>query len=407
VSSPFLALRVRNFRLYFLGQITSNVGTWFQTIAQAMLVLELTHSGKALGVLAALQFTPMLLLGMVGGVMADRLKPRVLLTITATLAGLFAAMLAIVTAMGVVNIWWVWSLAFWLGCVQAFDRPMSQAFLYEMVGPDDLGNAVALNSITQSSARMIGPALGGAVYAAFGSAICFTINGLSFLFVIASILLMRSSDLWHRPTEHHNAMTQLREGLRYAWHNPNLRTPLIANALIGCFAFNFMILLAAMITFVFKADATALGMAHALNAVGAVIGSLLIATIRQPSRKHLTIACFVMAFAIGINAATPTLAMFLLWAPFFGFSIGVYQTTMQASVQRATEPRMMGRVSSLLTLGLMGTTPIGGLIIGWLIDAWSPRAAMGLGAIASFLAGAIVWISYRRAARLTLKDKTH
>jgi predicted MFS family arabinose efflux permease len=275
---------------------------------------------------------------------------------------------------------------------------MAQAFLYEMVGPDHLSSAVALNSITQSSARMIGPALGGLAYAAFGSAVCFTINGLSFFFVIASLLLMRSNELWHRTREHRDAITQLREGLRHAWRNPDLRTPLIANALIGCLAFNFMILLAAMTRFVFHGGASALGTAHALNAVGAVLGSLLIARIHNPTRKHLTIACFTMAFAIAVYAAVPTLSLFLIWAPFFGFCIGAYQTTMQASVQRATEPRMMGRVASLLTLGHMGTTPIGGLIVGWLIDACSPRAAMALGAIASLIGGAIVWTSRHRDA---------
>jgi MFS family permease len=396
VSSPFLALRVRNFRLYFFGQITSNIGTWFQSITQAMLIMELTGSGKALGVLSALQFTPMLILGMYGGVMADRLKPRTLLSITAALAAVFALTLAVVTAMQAITVWWVWSLAFCLGCVQAFDRPMAQAFLYEMVGPDQLTSAVALNSITQSCARMIGPALGGLAYAAFGSAVCFTINGLSFFFVIASLLFMRNSELWQRAKERHSAVTQLREGLRYVWQNPNLCTPLIANALIGCLAFNFMILLAAMTRFVYQGDANALGMAHGLNAVGAVLGSLLIARIRTPTRKHLTIACFTMAFAIAVYAAVPTLILFLIWAPFFGFCIGAYQTTMQTSVQRATEPRMMGRVASLLTLGHMGTTPIGGLLIGWLIDVWSPRAAMALGAIASLTGGAIVWAAQRR-----------
>lgn len=396
MSSPFLALQTRNFRLYFFGQITSNIGTWFQSIAQAMLIMELTDSGKALGILAALQFTPILLLGLHGGIMADRLRPRLLLSITAAVAAVLALLLATVTALHIVNEWWVWSLAFCLGCVQAFDRPMAQAFLYEMVGPDQLSSAVALNSITQSSARMIGPALGGAAYAVLGSAACFTVNGLSFLFVIASLLLMRSSELWSRAKVHHDVLTQLREGLRYVWDNPNLRTPLIANALIGCLAFNFMILIAAMTRFVFKGDASALGMAHALNAVGAVLGSLLIARIRIPTRKHLTIACFTMAIAIAINAAAPSLTLFLVWAPCFGFCIGAYQTTMQASVQRATDPAMMGRVASLLTLGLMGTTPIGGLIVGWMIDAWSPRAAMALGAIASFIGGSIVWAAHRK-----------
>lgn len=396
--SPFTALRVRNFRLHFAGQIVSNVGTWFQSIAQALLVIDLTGSGKALGTVAALQFTPMLLLGMYGGVLADRVKPRQLLAITASLAALLATTLAVVTATGHVSVWWVWALAFGLGCVQAFDRPTSQAFLYEMVGPDDLPKAVGLYSITQSSARMIGPALGGAAYAWLGSAACFAINGASFLFVVLALLLMRPAELWPRKieVEARAAREQVREGVRYAWQNPELRAPLLANVLIGCLAFNFMTSITAMIKLVFHAGAGELGTAHALNAVGSVIGSLVLASVARPTRAHLAITCFALALTILINALAPGLTLFLLWAPIFGFSVGAYQTTLQASVQRATAPGMMGRVSSLLVLGSVGTTPIGSLIVGWLIDAWSARAAMGLGAVACVIGGALLVRSHRR-----------
>jgi MFS family permease len=376
---------VRNFRLYFVGQIISNVGTWFQSIAQSLLVMELTGSGKALGIVTALQFLPMLLLGVHGGVVADRVKPRTLLMTTASLASLLATTLAVVTALHWVTIWWVWGLALGLGCVQAFDRPTAQAFLYEMVGPDDLSKAVGLYSITQSSARMVGPALGGAAYALFGSAPCFAINAVSFSFVIVALLWMRSAELWPRHIEKRNAAEQVRQGLRYAWSDPNLRSPLLANLLIGCLAFNFMLLITAMTKLVFHADAGALGTAHALNAVGAVIGGLIFASLRQPSRAHLALTCFALAFTILVNALAPSLTFFLLWAPIFGLSVGAYQTTLQTSVQRATQPAMMGRVSGLLTLGSVGTTPIGGVIVGWLVDAWSPRAGMGLGALACLI----------------------
>ncbi|MFI5305780.1 MAG: MFS transporter [Polyangiales bacterium] len=396
MSSPFAALRVRNFRLYFVGQIISNVGTWFQSIAQALLVIELTGSGKALGIVTALQFLPMLLLGVHGGVMADRVKPRTLLLTTAGLAALLATILALVTALHVVTIWWVWGLALCLGCVQAFDRPTSQAFLYEMVGPEDLSQAVGLYSITQSSARMVGPALGGAAYALFGSAPCFAINGASFLFVIVALVMMRTGELWPRQGEQRDAGEQVREGLRYAWHDPQLRGPLLANLLIGCLAFNFMILIAAMTKMVFHANAAALGSAHALNAVGAVIGGLLFAMLRKPSRLHLAMTCFAMAVTILVNALAPSLTFFLLWAPIFGLSVGAYQTTLQSSVQRATPPAMMGRISGLLTLGSVGTTPIGAMIVGWLIDTWSARAGMGLGALACLVGGIGLLGSFER-----------
>jgi MFS family permease len=380
-------LRVRNFRLFFIGQVASNVGTWFQSVAQALLVMELTRSGKALGILTALQFTPMLLLGVHSGVIADRVKPRLLLMTTASFAALLAATLAIVTAAHLVTIWWLWGLALGLGCVQAFDRPTGQAFLYELVGPEALQPAVGLYSTAQSSARMVGPALGGAAYAAFGSATCFAINSASFACVVVALLCTRPSQLWPRHVERRDAGEQVRQGLLYAWRNPELRMPLLANLLIGCLAFNFMLLIAAMIKFVFHADAGALGAAHALNAVGAVIGSLVFATLRKPSSSQLALTCLALATTISVNALAPSLMFFLIWAPIFGFSIGAYQTTLQGSVQRATDPAMLGRVAGLLTLGSVGTTPIGGVIVGWLIDAWSPRAGMGLGALACLVGG--------------------
>jgi MFS family permease len=394
-SSPFTALRVRNFRLHFAGQVVSNVGTWFQSIAQALLVLELTGSGKALGAVTALYFTPMLLLGLHAGVVADRVKPRTLLIITSSLAALIAATLAVVTASERVDIWWIWGLALALGCVQAFDRPTAQAFLYELVGAEDLPKAIGLHSITQSSARMIGPALGGAAYTLLGSAACFAINAVSFLFVIVSLLLMRERELVARHRQHGDAGAQARDGLRYAWQHPDLRRSLLANLLIGCLAFNFMTVITAIVQLVFHGDARALGAAHALNAVGAVIGSLMLATIREPSRLHLAITCLAMATTILVSALAPNLMLFLIWAPIFGFSIGAYQTTLQASVQRVTSPAMMGRVSSLLVLGSVGSTPIGSVIVGWLIDAWSARAAMALGAVACLVAGIALLLSQR------------
>jgi MFS family permease len=399
-SSPLHALRIRNFRLFFIGQVVSNIGTWFQSIAQALLVIDLTGSGKALGTVAALQFTPMLLLGMYGGVLADRWKPRTLLLTTAGLAALCAAVLALVTATHHVTVFWVWGLALGLGCVQALDRPTAQAFLYEMTGPEDLPKAVGLYSTTQSSARMVGPALGGAAYAMFGGATCFAINAASFLFVIVALLRMRSQELWPRQIQRHDVREQMRAGLRYAFRSRALRAPILSNFLIGCLAFNFMTVIAAMISFEFHAGSSALGAAHALNAVGAVLGGLWLASVPRPSRFHLALACLAMAVTILVSALSPNLAFFLLWSPIFGFSVGAYQTTLQSSVQGATEPAMMGRVASLLALGSVGTTPIGSMIVGFLIDAWSARAALTLGAVACLAAGTMLLLSGAERGRL-------
>jgi predicted MFS family arabinose efflux permease len=299
-------------------------------------------------------------------------------------------------------VFWIYAVALALGYVQVLDRPAGQAFQYELVGPEDLPQAVGLHSTTMSSARLLGPALAGAAYSLIGSAACFAINGVSFLCVIFALLAMRAAELHPRIRDAKPARGQVVEGVRYAWQHPDLRALLAVNALIGCLAFNFMTTITAMVRFEFHADANALGAAHALNAAGAVLGSLAIAALQRPlTRSALALLCATLGFTILVNALTPGLWWFLLWAPFFGFSVGAYQTAVTTAVQRAAEPGMLGRVSSLLVLGSVGTTPIGSLIVGWLIDAWSARAAMGLGALACGL-GAVMLAAaqpIRRTAR--------
>jgi MFS family permease len=387
---PLGVFRVRNFRLYFAGQLVSSIGTWFQSLAQALLVVDLTGSGKALGLVTALQFCPVLLLAPYGGMLADRMRPRALLMTTARIAALLAIAAAAVAALDRITVPLICALALALGCLQAIDRPTSQAFLYELVGPEELTKAAGVHSITHSAGRMAGPALGGTAYMLFGSAVCFAINGASFLFVMLSLLLIRSDQLWPRQAGASEHGAQLRDGLRYALQRPELRTPLLVNGLIGCLAFNFMTTITAMVRFEFAGGAAALGAAHALNAAGAILGSLLVTSLsRPPSRALLATACAAMAFAIFVNALAPSLLWFLLWAPVFGFAIGAYQTSLLASVQRATEPAMLGRISGLLVFGSIGAIPVASLIGGWIIDAWSVRAAMALGGFGCLL-GALV-----------------
>ena len=396
---PFAVLRVRNFRLYFVGQIVSNVGTWFQSLAQALLATELTGSAQTLGLVTALQFAPVLLLAPYAGTLADRLRPRSLLMTTASLAALLACTLAFVAWTGGISVPWLCAIALALGSLQAFDRPMAQAFLFELVGPDQLPKAVGLHSITQSSGRMLGPALAGVVYALLGATACFAINAASFLVVVLALGLMRSDQLWSRRSAASESGLQLRDGVRYVLRHPELRAPLLANVLIGCFAFNFMTTITAAVRFELGGDAGAVGAAHALNAAGAVGGGLLVASLRRPpARGSLALACCALGAAIAVNALAPSLHAFLLWAPFFGLTVGAYHTSLQTYVQRTTDPALLGRVSGLLVLGSAGATPIASLLGGWLIDAWSPRAAMGLGAVAC-LAGGIALAASQRAWR--------
>ncbi|MDD9934769.1 MAG: MFS transporter [Myxococcales bacterium] len=395
---PFGVLRVRNFRLHFIGQTASNVGTWFQSLAQALLVLDLTGSGTALGLVTALQFAPTLVLAPYAGVLADRMSPRRLLVVTAGLAALLAGTLATVAALGHINVTWLYGMALALGCVQALDRPTAQTLLYELVGPDELKRAIGLHSVTQSSARMLGPGLAGAAYALLGPAACFAINAVSFLGVIVALMAMRRDALWPRPRTTRRAHLELRDALHQVAREPQLRAPLLVSALIGALTFNFMTTITAMVRFELDGDASALGAAHALNAVGAVLGSLLVASLASPSRGGLATVCAALAGAILINSLAPSLHAFLLWAPCFGLAVGAYQTAFLTAVQRAAPPAMLGRVSGLFTLGTVGMMPIASLVAGVAIDLWSARVAMGVGAAACLTGAAMLAWPLARAA---------
>ena len=392
---PFGVLRVRNFRLHFAGQVLSNVGTWFQSLAQALLVLDLTGSGTALGLVSALQFTPSLLLAPYGGVLADRLRPRKLLVTTSTLACVLAGILATVAALGRIDVGWLYGMAFALGCAQALDRPTAQALLYELVGPDELPRAIGLHSITQSSARMLGPALAGAAYAWLGSAACFAINAASYLCVVGALLAMRGNELWPRQGQATTRGYSIWDALREVARQPRLRAPLLVTLLMGCLAFNFMTTITAMVRMELGGDAGALGSAHALNAIGSVVGSVFVASLRPPTPTGLALACAALSLAVLGNAIAPSLSAFLLWAPAFGLAVGAYQTSILTAVQRAAPPAMLGRVSGLYSLGSVGAIPIASLIAGVLIDISSARAAMAMGTVAGVL-GAVILLAHRQ-----------
>lgn len=238
----FRSMEVRNFRLYFVGQIVSATGTWMQSIAQSWLVLQLTDSGVALGITVALQFTPMLLGGAWSGVLADRVDKRRLLIGTQVAAGSLALVLGTITALGIVQLWMIYVLAALLGVVTALDNPARRAFVVEMVGTEHITNAVSLSSALFTAARVIGPAIAGLLIAGAGISWCFFANALSYVAAIAAFLMMRREEFFAvEPIERRKG--QLREGLRYAWSTPALRIPLLMTAVIGTFSFNFQVVL--------------------------------------------------------------------------------------------------------------------------------------------------------------------
>ncbi|MHB8576112.1 MAG: MFS transporter [Dehalococcoidia bacterium] len=391
------AFAIPNVRLYLAGQGLSNIGTFFQVIGLSLLVLHVTGSGFALGATMSLGALPFLTLGPWAGVLIDRAQIRLLLIATASLAGLQALILGVVISTGHVNIWWLLALTFLLGFVQIFDRPAAQAFLNELVPREKLPSAIALASSAQSVGRLGGPAIAALVYASFGAAWCFYVNAASYMAVVIALLLLRRSELIPR-ARRSRASGQFREGLRFVWRSPLHRSTLISNAVIGCLAFNFPLFYSSLVTQDFHAGSLAFGIAESLNAVTAVLGGIILTrSPRRPSRRGFALGCFALGVSLAWSAASPTVGIFYASMLYFGVAVVYYSTASQGLIQQNTPPDLIGRVMSFFTLGLMGTTPLGGLIVGWVIDAYDPRAALALGAASLFICGGAMFVLARRA----------
>lgn len=384
------ALAYVNVRLYLTGQGLSNIGTFFQIVALSLLVLDLTGKGFALGTTMALGALPFLLLSPWAGVMIDRLPVRQLLICTGTLAGLQALTIGLLVSTGHISIGWLLALTLLLGVVQAFDRPASQAFISELVPRTHLPSAIALASAAQSVGRLGGPAVAALMYASLGAAWCFYVNAASYAMVVIALLLLRRSQLLPR-ARGRQADMGLRAGFRFAWRSPVHRTVLLAHALIGCLAFNFPLFYSSITKVSFHAGSMAFGIAESLNAITAVLGGLLLTRVHFiPTRRRYVLGCGLLGLSLAWSALSPALWIFYASMLYFGAAVVFYSTASQSLIQYSTPPAYVGRMMSLFMLGTMGTTPVGGLISGWLIDAVSPRAAIGAGAIALFVCGAAV-----------------
>ncbi|MFJ9406392.1 MFS transporter [Streptomyces sp. NPDC101393] len=399
----FSSLRIRNYRLFATGQMVSNTGTWMQRIAQDWLVLSLTGgSSAAVGVTTALQFLPMLLFGLYGGVIADRFPKRTLLLITQSAMGLTGLALAVLTLSGHVQVWHVYLVAFALGLVTVLDNPSRQAFVSEMVGQDDLRNAVSLNSANFQSARLIGPAVAGVLITAFGSGWAFLLNGLSFIAPLAGLLMMRTSEL-HKVDRVPRSKGQLREGLRYVSGRPDLIWTIVLVGFIGTFGFNFPIWLTAFVYKVFHEGAGTYAFFNGLMAAGSLIGALLAAR-RATSRLRLLVGAAMLFGALEITAAlAPSFWIFAVLLVPIGVVGLTVNVTANSSVQLATDPLMRGRVMSLFMMVFMGGTPLGAPLVGWITDAWGARIGFLAGGVISAAAAVIIGLILARAGGLRLK----
>jgi len=398
----FRSLRVRNYRLYFFGQLASLTGAWMQATAQGWLVLHLTHSAVDLGITVALQFAPVLVLGAWGGVLADRFDKRHVLIVTQTAATMQAVVLGALTVTGAVHVWEVWLCALVLGSINVVDNPTRQAFAVEMVGRDDLVNAVGLNSVTINASRIVGPALAGLLmaiagerHAEAGIGSVFLINAASFLFVIAALVAMRPGELL-RGGLVKRARGQIRAGLRYAWHARELRIPLVLMAVVGALGYNFSVIVPLMARNVFHRGPGAYGVLYSAMGVGALVGALVVAARRRPTYRLLVVATVAFgAFSLLASVAS-TLRLEMAALVLMGGAGIVFVSTTNALLQLHSIGSMRGRVMALWAVAFLGSTPIGAPLTGVLSSAFGPRVAMGAGGAATMAAGLAVLTVLRR-----------
>ncbi|MHB8508807.1 MAG: MFS transporter [Candidatus Dormibacteria bacterium] len=386
----FSALGNRNYRLFFAGQVVSVSGTWMQSVGQAWLVLKLTNSGAAVGLILALQTLPILFGGAWGGLVADRYDKRRILLITQVSAAVLALTLGVLTLSGVVTVWMVGLLALGLGCVNVVDLPTRQAFVLEMVGRDHLTNAITLNSVVMNAARVVGPALAGLLIATVGIAACFLINAASFLAVIAGLAAMRTAELLPAQPAG-RARGQLVEGLKYIWATPVLRTPLLMMAVIGTFAYEFTVSLPLLSRFTFHAGAQGFGLLSSMMGAGAVVGGLTTASRGRPSGRRMVAGAGAFGVLILGAAAAPTFAIEMPVMALVGAASIFFAANANSTIQLACAPEMRGRVMALYAVAFLGSTPIGGPIVGWVGQTVNPRASLALGGIATILAAAVAW----------------
>ena len=390
----FSSLSNHNYRKYFFGQTTSLIGTWMQMTAQSWLVFTLTHSATDIGFVVALQTLPVLLLGPYGGVVADRVDKRRLMIVLQGMMGVQAAILAVLSLTHIVTYLDVCILAIVLGLNNAFENPSRQSFMMEMVGPKDLRNAVSLNSTMNNVARAVGPAIAGILIASFGEGWCFAINAVSFVAVVFSLMIMDLSILTPSvPTE--RAKGQLREGFRYIAATPKLLYPLIMMALVGMLAYEFQVTLPIVAGRVFYGNSEVYGVLMASMGVGAVIGGLWTASKGKTGTRAITRAALFFGAFITLAALAPKIGIEFFALALVGFTSVAFLSMTNSTLQLETDPQMRGRVMALWAVAFMGTTPIGGPLIGWITSETNARVGLGVGAASCFVAAGIGWLTIR------------
>jgi MFS family permease len=402
MAGAFRSLRTFNYRIWAIGALVSNIGTWMQRTAQDWLVLtQLTHNNAtAVGVVMSLQFGPQLLLLPLTGFAADHLDRRKLVIATQATMGALALGLGILTVTGSVELWHVYLFAFLLGCVAAFDSPARQSFVAELVGEANLSNAVALNSTSFNIARTIGPAVAGILIAVVGTGWVFLINAASFVAVLCSLGFLRVAELQRGGTRPTKTRGSLVEGFRYVWRRPDLKAVLFMLFLIGTFGLNFAIFISTMAVTAFHAGAGHYGVLSSMLAIGSVIGALLAARRAKPDIRLLLTSAASFGFGCALAAIMPSYGLFGLALVIIGVSAQTFTTSTNSFVQLSTDPSMRGRVIAILLAIALGGTPLGAPLVGWVADTFGPRWALVVGTAAGWSAAlvAIRYLAHQRVA---------
>ncbi|GAA3424363.1 MFS transporter [Streptosporangium nondiastaticum] len=382
----FRSLRIYNYRLFAIGGVISNVGGWMQRTAQDLLVLDLAHgSAFALGLTTALQFLPLLLFGLWGGMLADRYPKRPLLMAAQSLMGLLALTMGVLVVTGSAQVWHVYVMAFVLGLISCVEVPTRQSFVVEMVGRKDLSNAVALNASSFNLARVVGPAIAGVLISALGgTGPMFLVNALSFGAVLAGLGMMRASELT-APDPVPRAKGQLREGLRYVLARSELLLPILLVAFVSLFTQSFSMSIALMARQVFGAGASSFGLASSMFAVGALGGALLAARRVRPSRKLLIGGALSFGVAQIVSGLAMWYPLYLLFLIPAGIALITVNTAANTSVQLAASPEMRGRVMGIYVLVFTGGAPIGAPLLGWVAEVGGPRTGVVIGGVLTML----------------------
>ena len=393
----FASLKVPNYRRYFLGAMISNNGTWMQRIAQDWVVFQLTGgSGLAVGITMALQFGPMLIFGLYGGILADRYPQRRLLMITQTVMMMLSTALAAITFTGLVTVEWVYLIALLFGIVTTLDNPARQSFVGVIVPPRLLANAVALNSGNFNLARLTGPALAGLLIALVGAGWAFAVNSISYLAMIYALATLNSAQFEESPRNTRGGWGAMREGLAYVGRHPRIMVTIALVFFIGTFGFNFPIILTAYSGKVFGGDSALYGVLNSMMAIGSVFGAMLAARREEvtPRRLSATAAAFGTAlFILSLIGWLPLFMVALIVAGLAGVS---FNAMANASVQLEADPAVRGRVMSLYFMVMMGTTPLGALIVGWVTDSYGAPVALGMSGVICVAAALGCFVAFNR-----------